>query len=185
VAVTDNNGCVGKDTISVNQILPQPNGFLPADTVICSYGKLELRSMRPFSSYLWWNNSAGPTVTVTQPGLYWLQVVDGNNCTGRDTIIVNPKDCMKGFYIPNAFTPNHDGNNDVFKPLLFGNVKQYHFTIYNRWSEKVFETTDLSKGWDGTLNGIAQDSNVFVWICTYQFDGESMKVQKGTVVLIR
>jgi gliding motility-associated-like protein len=112
-------------------------------------------------------------------------VKDANNCTGKDTILVGPKDCMKGFYIPTAFTPNGDGKNDVFRPMLFGNVKKYQFTIYNRWGQAVFQTSDLSKSWDGTFGGETQDSNVFIWSCTYQFEGEEIKQEKGTVVVIR
>jgi hypothetical protein len=78
-------------------------------------------------------------------GIYWLQVKDDKNCIGKDTIIVNPKDCGKGFFVPTAFTPNNDGKNDLLKPILLGNVKQYHFWIYNRWGELIFETNDLDK----------------------------------------
>src|SRR5258706_7546293 len=102
-----------------------------------------------YSSYLWNNNATTPSITISQPGAYWLQVKDGNNCAGRDSILVNPKNCMEGFYIPTAFTPNNDGKNDVFRPMLFGNVIKYKFIIYNRWGEIVFQTSNLNKGWDG------------------------------------
>jgi gliding motility-associated-like protein len=114
-----------------------------------------------------------------------LQVTDASNCVGRDSIIVNPKKCLKGFYIPTAFTPDNNGRNDSFKPFISGDLKQYQFTIYNRWGQVVFTTKDLSKGRNGNFGGITQDSNVFAWICTYQLEGESVKMEKGTVVLIR
>jgi gliding motility-associated-like protein len=117
--------------------------------------------------------------------VYWLQVKDNNNCTGKDTIVVNPKDCMKGFYIPSAFTPNGDGRNDIFRPMLFGNVKRYQFAVYNRWGEVIYLTTELSKGWNGKFDSSTQDTNVFVWSCTFQLEGEEIKTEKGTVVLIR
>jgi gliding motility-associated-like protein len=185
VEVSDKNGCKGSDSTTITTLLPLPNDFLPADTAICSYGSLELKPLRTYSSSLWSNGASAPSITITQPGLYWLQVKDANNCTGKDTILVGPKDCMKGFYIPTAFTPNGDGKNDVFRPMLFGNVKKYQFTIYNRWGQAVFQTSDLSKSWDGTFGGETQDSNVFIWSCTYQFEGEEIKQEKGTVVVIR
>jgi len=92
---------------------------------------------------------------------------------------------LTGFYIPNAFTPNQDGKNNFFKPFIGGVVKQYQFTVYNRWGQIVFTTKDLRKGWDGNFGGIKQDGNVFVWMCTYQLDGLPAKTEKGTVVLIR
>jgi len=92
---------------------------------------------------------------------------------------------MDGFYVPSAFTPNNDGKNDIFRPLIFGNVKKYQFTIYNRWGQIVFQTTEIGKGWDGKFGGMQQDPNVFVWTCTYQLEAEEVKHEKGSVTLIR
>ncbi len=117
--------------------------------------------------------------------MYWLEVNDKNGCIGKDTLIVNAKQCMEGFYIPDAFTPNGDGKNDTFKPLLLGNVASYRFTIYNRWGAKVFESNEVGKGWDGKVQALATDTNVFVWICQYQLLGQSLKTEKGTVVVVR
>jgi gliding motility-associated-like protein len=69
--------------------------------------------------------------------------------------------------------------------MLFGNIKQYRLTIYNRWGQVIFQTTDPAKGWNGTYGGSQQDTNVFAWFCTYQFEGGKMESAKGTVVLIR
>lgn len=124
-------------------------------------------------------------INVTGPGVYWLQVADKNNCTGRDSIVISEKQCLAGFYIPNAFTPNNDGRNDTFKPLLFGNIDSYIFTVYNRFGQKVFESSDISKGWDGIYKGMLQDSNVFLWICRYNFKGNTIKTERGSVMLIK
>lgn len=100
-------------------------------------------------------------------------------------IIIDPLKCPQGFFIPSAFTPNKDGKNDIFKPLLFGNVSEYRFTIFNRWGQKVFETNELQKGWDGKLQGIDISSSIFVWLCEFKFEGREMEKKKGTVSLIR
>jgi gliding motility-associated-like protein len=185
VSVVDNNGCPGSDTTAITTILPQPKSFLPPDTAICSYGTLELKSTSSYRSYLWSDGSRAPSITITQSGIYWLQVQDNNNCTGKDSILVNPKQCLSGFYVPTAFTPNGDGKNDIFKPLLFGRVKKYQFTIYNRWGQVIYQTSNLQYGWDGKASGILLDTNVFAWSCTYQMEGENVKTEKGTVVLIK
>jgi len=185
VVVTDNNGCKGTDTTVITTLLSLPSGFLPADTLLCSYDKLILVSKQLYSAYQWSSGASGSSITVSEPGTYWLQVRHANGCAGRDSIIINMKDCMKGFYIPTAFTPNKDGKNDAFRPRLFGNVKKYRFVVYNRWGQIVFQTTELNKAWDGTVAGVMQDSNVFTWICDYQFENEEVKTQKGTVMLIR
>jgi len=185
VQVTDNNGCKGSDTVRVTTILPLPSDFLPDDTLLCSYDKLTLSPLRPYNSYQWNNSATASSITVSQPGTYWLQVKDAQGCVGRDSIIINAKDCMKGCYVPTAFTPNHDGKNDLFRPLLFGKVKKYSFSIYNRWGQVVFQTTELNRAWDGRVAGLEQDPNVFAWVCSYQFEGEEVKTERGTVMLIR
>ena len=114
-----------------------------------------------------------------------MQVKDLNGCIGKDSIIVKEKQCTSGLYVPTAFTPNGDGLNDIFRPTLHGNVKQLTFTVYNRFGQLVFQTNNPGKGWDGKFGGILEESNVFVWICKYQFEGEESAIKKGTVLLIR
>lgn len=92
---------------------------------------------------------------------------------------------MSGIYIPTGFSPNHDGRNDEFRPLIFGDIEYYHFAVYNRYGHLVFQSNDPAKAWDGTFKGRNQDYNTFVWICTYQLKGQPKETKKGTVVLVR
>jgi gliding motility-associated-like protein len=117
--------------------------------------------------------------------LYWLDVKDNNQCRGRDTILVTLKECMQGLFVPSAFTPNNDGKNDDFKPLLFGNIEEYRFTVYNRWGQVVFSTTTPGQGWNGSFGGQPQNTNVFTWLCQYKLKNENFKVEKGIVTLIK
>ena len=185
VDIIDNNGCKGTDTTAIRRLLALPAAFLPVDTFLCSYSTLKISSSQTYSSYLWSTGSSQTNITISQPGTYWLRVTDNFNCIGSDTIIINPKQCLQGFFVPSAFTPNNDGKNDIFRPLLFGVVKQLKFTIYNRWGQVVYETTKNEGGWNGKVSGKDTDTNVFVWTCEYQFEGEEKKFAKGTVVLIR
>jgi gliding motility-associated-like protein len=185
VTVWNQQGCKASDTIQIRSLLPLPQNFLPADTTICSYGTLTLMPLQNFNNYLWNNGTTNPSVTISQPGTYWLEVKSNNQCVGRDTMLVVLKDCMKGFYIPSAFTPNGDGKNDVFLPLLFGNIQQYNFSIYNRWGQVVFQSAEPGKGWDGRVGGTRSNTNVYTWVCRYRLDNEKPMVKKGTVVLIR
>lgn len=88
-------------------------------------------------------------------------------------------------YIPNAFTPNRDGLNDVIRPIFMGKLISCHFAIFNRNGQKVYETTDCAGGWDGRIRGAVQDPGTYVWMLSYQFEGEQKKETKGTVVLIK
>lgn len=185
VTVTDNNGCKGSDSTRISVIAPSPSGFLPADTAICNYGQSELRAMRVYNTYQWSTGSASSFISITQPGLYWLQVKDNNNCTGRDSINVTLKECIKGVYVPTAFTPNHDGKNDKLHPLVFGNILKYEFTVYDRAGQIIFHSVTPGEGWNGAYKGQPFNNAVFVWICKYQMAGEAEKMQKGTVALIQ
>jgi gliding motility-associated-like protein len=167
-------------------MLAQPSGFLGPDTAICPNTSITLRSQGAFNRYAWSNGLTSSSITVTQAGTYSLQATDNNGCTGEEVIVVRPKECLKGFFAPNAFTPgDNNRKNDVFKPLLYGVVKKFHLQIYDRWGQMVFQSTDYTRGWDGTFKGNKKDPGTYVWVCQYQLDAELVKVEKGTVVLIR
>jgi gliding motility-associated-like protein len=186
VTVQDNHACSASDTVQITTMLPAPAAFLPADTAVCSYGKLEIIPRGTYASYLWSTSATTSTITVKKAGVYWLNVTDNHNCSGKDSINVLPKECLTGFYVPNAFTPNHDGKNDLFKPIIGGIVEQYQFMIYNRWGQLLFSSNDRIQGWDGSVGGKPQGNNTFVWICRFKLEGdESERLERGTVTLIR
>lgn len=185
VTVTDHHGCQGSDTTVIRKVIPAPSGFLINDTAICSYETITIHANPGFRNYLWSDNSVGSSTIVNKPGVYYLQVADENNCVGKESIKISLKDCLLGFYIPNAFTPDNNGKNDVFKPFIFGNVRKVHFVIYNRFGQKIFESNDLDHGWNGSQKGMKAENGVYTWICGFQFEGAKPEVKKGTVRLIR
>ena len=184
VTVIDACGIISSDDILIT-LNPKPNGFLPADTSLCSNQSISITPNKSFLTYLWNTNAVSTSLNISLPGLYWLEVTDNNTCKGRDSIIVVQKNCLKGLYVPNAFTPDGDTKNDIFRPHLYGTVKQYSFVIFNRYGQVVFETNDLMKGWDGTIKGKAQNPGVYVWKCVYQIDNQLINSELGSVVLIR
>jgi len=184
VSVTGQDGCKGSDTTYLSRMAPVPSGFLPPDTSICEFSKLTIEPLNSYQTYLWSDQSTNPTLTVGQPGLYVLEVTDSNHCTGKDSIRLSGKTCVNGLFVPNAFTPNGDGRNDIFRPLLVGNIVWFRFTVYNRWGQKVFETHTAGQGWDGRVGGVAAPDGAFVWYCQYQLEGQPETVRKGTVLLL-
>jgi len=90
------------------------------------------------------------------------------------------------YVIANSFTPNGDGRNDVFLPFkMFVREEGYLLIIYNRWGQKIFETTDISQGWDGTNNGFVAQNDAYVYYVNFMIR-EGIIVQKaGTVLLLR
>jgi gliding motility-associated-like protein len=180
-------GChIINDTIQVKVLASSLQTFaLGPDIGLCPDNTLQLNAPKGFESYRWYDGSTAPTLNVTQPGVYNISAMDSCGNTFNDTILVKLKLCIRDFYIPNSFTPNNDGRNDVFRPFLGGNVVSYRFTIYNRWGENVFETTELGKGWDGNTRGRRDKTSAYVWTCVYQLSDGVSKREKGTVVLIR
>jgi gliding motility-associated-like protein len=185
VKVQDQFGCKGTDTIIITSILPRPVNFLPADTAICAYETINIKSLLSFNEFLWNTGAFSSAITITKPGIYWLEVKDYNKCSGRDTIKILPRDCITGVYFPTAFTPNNDGKNDDFKPLVFGLVEKYNFTVFNRYGQVVFQSNLPGRGWDGKFGGMLQNCGTYTWVCYYQFQNLMPKTEKGTIVLIR
>ncbi|MDH7460611.1 gliding motility-associated C-terminal domain-containing protein [Chitinophagaceae bacterium 26-R-25] len=88
-------------------------------------------------------------------------------------------------YVPNGFTPNADGKNDVLKPIVFGILQLDFFTIYNRWGKAVFTTKDLTKGWNGNINQLPAPDGVYIWMLQGKdFRGNIVQL-KGSFVLLR
>ena len=175
------NGC---DSIIKLQltVLPDPSPYLGIDTSLCVGDSLVLYPGK-FTTYTWQDGSATDHITIRKPGSYSVAVTD--NCgSATDEIIIKEGIC--GIYFPTAFTPNNDGLNDLFKILWSGNLTEYHLSVYNRWGQKVFETFDYSKGWNGSFNGQIQSSQTFVWSCQFKRQGDAKRIKKkGIVTLIR
>ena len=89
-----------------------------------------------------------------------------------------------GVGVPSAFSPNGDGFNDVLFVKGYG-IDAINFTIYNRYGEVVFFTTDQSIGWDGTFKNQEENPGVFTWVLNYNLSNGKMGLLKGNTTLIR
>lgn len=157
---------------------------LPADTALCGQDSLLLdATLEGAALYLWQDGAQEPIYTVIKPGSYLAKVVV-DECVLQDSITVDW--CAPCLAIPNAFSPNGDGVNDAFAPILQCPFPAYYLQIFNRWGQLVFETEDAEKGWDGTFNGQPAPSEVYFYQLSYQeFSGEEIKRRQGDVALLR
>jgi gliding motility-associated-like protein len=173
------NGCDSIRTLNLTVIkFPVPD--LGPDKAVCFSGAF-LISPGIFDSYLWQDGSVLNTFSVSSIGLYSVKVT--NACgSATDQITISAKSCE--VYFPNVFTPNKDNKNDFFRILNAANLKDYQLAIYNRWGEKVFETNDYNKGWDGNYKGKPADMGNYVWYSNFNKEGVSRNM-KGSVLLIR
>ncbi|MBL7726058.1 MAG: gliding motility-associated C-terminal domain-containing protein [Dinghuibacter sp.] len=185
VTVMNTFGCYASDSVLIAKLALPEKHFLYHDTAICKDEPIVLFSQKQFTSYLWSNSSARSQITVSQPGLYWLEAIDDNLCVSRDSVMVSGKDCTTYFFMPTAFTPNNDGMNDVFKPLLQGRIEQYELMVYNRYGQRIFYSNNGHAGWDGTFKGTEQGMGAYTWMCTFKAKGEPVISRKGTVLLIK
>ena len=114
-----------------------------------------------------------------------LKVTSIAGCTAVDTIDVTVYKLKPDFYVPDAFTPNGDGRNDIFRPIAIGMKSLDYFKVYNRLGQLIYSTSTLNEGWDGTFKGRAQDPGVFVWIAQgTDYLGKTIS-KKGSVTLLR
>ena len=176
------DGCAGTDTINVSlHHLPRPD--LGNDIRICSGESVVLNpGVTDAVKIQWQDGSLQPALAVSAPGVYAVTVTNGCG-VATDNITVETGPCTVSF--PNAFTPDGNGANDVFKALNAVDVKQFRMQVFNRWGQKVFETNNPAQGWTGkTLNG-ARETGVYVWTASYTDNSGKRINRKGTVLLIR
>lgn len=167
-AKTVNNNCYGKDTS----------------------GRIEITTVggtKPYA-YKWSTGEKDMTNVISRlsNGKYFVRVTDANGC--KDSLVseIIYTDCCTP-YVPNAFTPNGDGRNDVFRIMSKGDMKLIAFKVFNRFGQMVFETTNISQGWDGLYNGIPQDLGTYYYYlkATCGNGAERELETKGDVILIR
>ena len=193
VAVTDTLGCPKpvKDTVWVNVYPKVIANAGPRDTTAV-LGQPILLNATGGVNYLWapptWLSNAGiyNPVALPQDNMrYVVTAISPGNCIGTDTIDIKLFKVDPDMFVPTAFTPNGDGNNDIFKPILIGMKGLNYFKVFNRFGQLLYSTTDIGKGWNGTLSGKGQDPGTYVWVAEgVTYTGE-IKFKKGYVVLIR
>jgi gliding motility-associated-like protein len=130
---------------------------------------------------------ANPTVTAPAVGtevVYHVIATTAAGCRGDGYATVRVY-AGPEVYVPNAFTPNQDGRNDLFMPFPVGIKKLDYFRVFNRWGQLLFSTGSLHHGWDGRLGGTEQASGIYVWMLqAVTAEGKTIS-KRGTVMLVR
>lgn len=181
--------CIGqRESYSV---LRRPSTVLPfdlgSDTLICEGGRLVLKAED--ARTVWSDSTVGKEMLVPGPGKYWAWVAD--SCAGThysDTIHVAYKDCPELYctmLFPNAFSPNGDGLNDVYKPASNGAISNYVLNIFNRWGQRVFYSNNLESGWDGSYKNQPAQTDVYFYHCVYFCPVKGMVTVRGDISLVR
>ena len=135
-------------------------------------------------------NCLQPAATVNNTITYTLTATDAFGCTGSDSIILIALCNKKSIFIPNTFSPNNDGVNDVFYPRANGSLLVKSFTVFNRWGQVVFDKRNFyangaANGWNGKYNNVLQKPDVYVYIMKLQCANDQTFMQHGNITLIR
>ncbi len=196
VNVTNQYGCTTSEliNISVEDFQPPLTATAEPDTIYLGESAQLLATEDIDYTYTWSpdstlnaNNVFNPIATPSLTSTYNVSIEDANGCTNRDEItvfVLNPNCDEPYIFVPNIFTPNGDGVNDVFYvrgPI----IDELYLAVYNRWGEKVFETTDPNMGWDGSYKNKALNSDAFGYYLTVKCTNGSEYFKKGNVTLVR
>ncbi len=190
LAVQTPLGCTGTDSITIRS---KPSAELinvTADTIV-KYGTSLQLNANGGDYYVWtptafldFPNTSDPTATPLDSITY--QVIGVNQFGCKDTAYVHVDvDFNMVEIIPNAFTPNGDGRNDVFGVWNIRFQSLQEFRVFNRYGQEVFSTTNPQEGWNGTYQGIPQDIGVYHYLIRVALPGGKVKLYKGDVTLIR
>jgi gliding motility-associated-like protein len=154
------NGCSAELVIPV--LLKNISVELGTEMNLCGKSEIEF-GIEPVNGnlYQWSTGETGNSITVSSPGAYWVTIIN-SSCKASDTVVVAGDPAGESsLFIPNAFTPNHDGLNDHFR-AIGSSISEFHMMIFNRWGELIFQSDEIQSGWDGTLKNVMVQQDVYV-----------------------
>jgi gliding motility-associated-like protein len=195
---TNSSGC--KDTVTKTvRIHPLPTVSLPPDITTVAGTTITIPALYSgnMTSYNWTPATFLSCTTCPRPDVtpafnmaYTVAFTDSNNCRNTGNILVKALCKNANVFIPNTFSPNNDGSNDVFYPRGTGLDRAKIMRVFNRWGEVVFERYDFpvnnaANGWDGTRKGKKANADVYIYqLEVYCQNGELLTFQ-GNITLIR
>jgi gliding motility-associated-like protein len=172
--------------VTIYEVFP----FAGNDTIIAKGQSLQLHARG--GDYYKWSPPAGlsnpglpdPMLNWNQDATYTLEVSNIQGCVGYDTINIKYYTGPE-IYVPSAFSPNGDGQNDRFRFIPVGITEYKYFRIFNRWGQLIYSSTDFRTGWDGTFKGETAPLDTYIWILEGKdYTGQTI-LRKGTVTLVK
>jgi gliding motility-associated-like protein len=175
--------CKTRDSVQVVRAA-SPMVYLGRDTSLCSYEKLLLDAGNSGMSYEWSTGSQDQTIWAGEgDGLIWVRVTNKFHCTSSKSIYIKP--CLAAFYIliPNVFTPNGDGINDVWEIYGIENYPETMVTLFDRWGRLVFKSEPgYPKPWSGMRDSKLLPMDAYYYIIDLKNGSENLR---GSVTLIQ
>jgi gliding motility-associated-like protein len=195
--ITWQDGSVGQsftaDTAGTYWVTVAIGNCEETDTVVVSYlATVELGSAvslcnvvqgivldagNPGSTYMWSTGATSQSITITEAGTYYVDVINSSNCNLSDTIQVTGELGGGTMFVPNTFTPNGNGRNEIFYAYGTG-IVEFKMQIFDRWGMLLFESTSMTNGWDGTFEGNKVQQDTYVVRITYRTECGDMNTHK-------
>lgn len=166
IAEDAETGCYGYDEVTLYEILlPQITGY--EEITFCEEDRKFLSVLAERADSAVWNTgSQAMPLEIEEAGVYSLEAF--NSCGSVfHAISVSTEPCDCRVYVPNAFSPNEDGNNEVFFPVFDCDLREFRMEIYDRWGERIFKTESLTEPWNGEYSGDPVQDGVYIWRLYY------------------
>lgn len=189
VTVKHSNGCWKKSKVVLDSFLAIPEvNIVNNDTTLCEGMPLRIMAMSNDgeATYLWSNGEQGCCITVKEAATYTVSAENRCGATS-DQLKIGYVHCDFCLFVPSAFSPNGDGKNDRLKVLETCPLKKYKISIFNRWGQLVYYSSDIGGGWDGMHNGTPAEIGVYL----YQIEAvpenalKEIASMKGEIHLVR
>jgi len=174
--------CMIKDSI----LLVDAEHFkpiLPKDTSFCTHDSLIMNLSGIGNDITWQDNSTSKIYPITTPGSYKLYIKTACGNVENDMNVFEG-DCHCNLWIPNAFSPDSNGTNDIFKCVNACPMEQFELQVYNRLGVKVFQTDNIQTNWDGNYHGTPCADGIYVYNVHYQFVGQPAHSKIGNIELL-
>jgi gliding motility-associated-like protein len=191
LTVTDNYGCNFSVSDSMWVIMMPPLVVFAGNDTNAIINRAHQLLASGGSNYVWspvgpLNNPfiANPLAILNADTYFRVVVTDAIGCTDDDTVFIKVYEGPM-YYVPNAFTPNGDGTNDIFRPIPVGIQSTEYFRVFNRYGELMYQTNKWMEGWDGTVKGKKAASGTYAWMIKGVDKNGRVVEMKGTVILIQ
>lgn len=178
------SGCMISDTIVVKETVIDTS--IDGISTKCEGEILTLKALEANASYYWSTGQSTQSVELSEQGKYSLRLNKGN-CQAIREFDISFKQCEHCVVMPTAFTPNNDGRNDYFNPLLYcSSITGYQLRIVNRWGQEVFSSNNFNDKWDGTQQGVPAAAGVYFYFLKIKFGfNKDEELLKGDLTLLR
>lgn len=178
------------DSVTLQVVTPISGFSVGSDQQFCLGDSVVLQANINGLPYVWNTGDTTQQIIAYQSGTYVCTAQTGICGAIKDSVVLTTKNCTVpcGVWMPDAFTPNGDFRNDVYRPLLqVGQMPDFEFismSIFNRWGNRIFFTNDWQEGWDGSLNGKKVSADTYFYLVQFSCGTEKI-TQKGSLTLIR